>query len=248
MFRTMSDIRLVLYKDNRVPRSIALTTRMIYRTMFLSMLGGLMLILSLGTAVRFYLAARAKTSQTTSATRAQEDPDSLPSNSIEAQNRALKDEIDQLRSRLQNAAAAQSAPREIDKKNPALALFSPIVVDHTQNQSQVTIANIKSAKGKDKTSTLTFELHNAHEGESTEKGYIIVLARGESGLFAYPNAFNSNSPYLIDFEKGETFQVARFRMVNAQFEGDAQHFQILIFTRNGQLLVNTMHEVIAGGT
>ncbi len=217
--------------------------------MFLAVLAGLILILSLGTAVRFYLAARAKTSQTTSATHAAfEDESSVPSNSIEAQNRALKDEVDQLRSRLQNAAAAQSAPREIDKKNPALALFSPIVVDRTQNQNQVTIANIKSAKGKDKTSTLTFELHNAHEGESTEKGYIIVLARGEAGLYAYPNAFNATSPYLVDFEKGETFQVARFRAVNAQFQGDAQHFQILIFTRNGQLLINTMHEVDSSGT
>ena len=43
-------------------------------------------------------------------------------------------------------------------------------------------------------------------------------------------------------EKGETFQVARFRMVNAQFDAPADTFQILIFTRKGELLINTMYE------
>ncbi|MBI3543489.1 MAG: hypothetical protein HY075_09480 [Deltaproteobacteria bacterium] len=169
-----------------------------------------------------------------------------PSNSLESQNRALRDQVDLLGSRLQNALAAQKAPREIDKKNPALALFSPVVIDHTQDQNQVVISNIRTSRNKDKTTNLTFELHNAHEGESTEKGYIVVLARSELGLWSYPNAFNNTGPYLLDFEKGETFQVARFRMVNAQFDADAQSFQILIFTRNGQLLINQLFEMKNG--
>lgn len=249
MFRAMSDIRLVLYKNNRAPRSIALSTRMIYRTMALAMLGAFLLVVSTGAAIHLFLAARAKTSQATSASSATADENDIgPSNSADAQNKSLRDEIELLRVRLQNTAAAQAALKEIDKKNPALALFSPLVTDRTQSQDQVRIANFSYSKNRDKTSTLTFELHNAHEGESTEKGYLVVLARGTSGLFAYPNTFAPTGPYLLDFERGETFQVARFRMVNAQFEAEAQHFQVLIFTRKGELLINTMHEVNAGGT
>lgn len=210
--------------------------------MFFAMLIAVLLILSTGAAVRFYLAARSNLSSNRPVNSPeQSESDNGPSNSLEAQNKYLRDQVDQLNARLQNALLAQKAPREIDKKNPALALFSPVVIDHTQDQNQVTIANIKLTRNKDKTANLTFELHNAHEGESTEKGYIVVLARSESGLLAYPNSFNTTGPYLMDFEKGETFQVARFRMVNAQFDGDAQDFQILIFTRNGVLLINQMY-------
>lgn len=250
MFRFMPEIKIVLYKDNRAPRSIALSTQTLYKTMFLTTTAALLLLLSTGAAVKYYLAARAKAPQEKqSGSSAIDDSDTGPGNSIEAQNKALRDEVDQLHSRLQNAAATLNTPREIDKKNPALALFSPIVLDRTHEQDLVLISNIKATHNpKDRTSTLTFELHNTHAGESTQKGYIIVLGRGDSGLLAYPNAFNIAGPYLIDFEKGETFQVARFRMVNAQFEGDARNFQILIFTRNGNLLVNTMYEEKSSGT
>lgn len=246
MFRTMSDIRLVLYKDNRAPKSIALSTRMLYRSMLLTAFGAALLITSAGLAAKFYLLAKAKNAQATSTANSSLDNEMGPSNSLEALNKGLHDEIEQLRSQLANAAATQAAPKEIDKRNPALALFSPIVVDRAQNQNQVRIVNIKSSVAN-KITTLTFELHNAHEGESTEKGYIVVLGRGENVLHAYPNAFNRTGPFLLDFEKGETFQVARFRMVNAQFEGKANQFQILIFTRRGELLINTMHEVKNSG-
>jgi hypothetical protein len=235
----MSDLKLVLYKENRSPRSIALSTRMLYKTLFLATVVGLLLLLTTGLALKFYFLSRAKTSQATSTTSNIMDGMG-PTNTLEDQNQSLRDEVDQLKAKLANIAVVQGAPKEIDKKNPALALFSPVVVDRTQGQDQVVIAAIKASKGKP--TSLTFELHNAHEGQSTEKGYIVVRARTETGLQAYPNIFNKSGPFLLDFEKGETFQVARFRMVNAQFEAPADHFQILIFTRKGELLINTMYE------
>lgn len=210
--------------------------------MFFAGLSGVLLLASLGATVKFYLLSRERTSQAALTTSATLDGMG-PTNTIEDQNRSLRDEVDHLKSRLNNAASLQSAPKEIDKKNPALALFAPIVIDRSQSQNQVTTANIKASKGKN--ASLTFELHNAHEGDgqSTEKGYIVVLARTESGLYAYPSSvFRKTGPYLLDFEKGETFQVARFRMVNAQFEGTADNYQILIFTRKGELLINTLYE------
>lgn len=243
----MSDIKLVLYKDNRAPRSIALSTRMIYRTLFMAMAFGITVAVSVGLAARFYLVSRAKLSQTAMPISNQNPDEVGPSNSLEDQVRSLQDQLDQSNSKLKNAATAMAAPREIDKKNPALALFSPVVTDRSPNQNQIVISNFRYAKGAAKgPSTLTFDLHNAHPGESVEKGYIVVLARNENGLFAYPNIFNKTGAYLLDFEKGETFQVARFRLVNAQFDVDAQNFQVLIFTRNGELLINQSHEVKSG--
>src|SRR5579862_7437294 len=98
----MSDIRLVLYKDNRTPKSIALSTRIIYRTMFFAMLVALLLILSTGAAVRFYLAARSNLSSNRPVNSPeQSESENGPSNSLEAQNKYMRDQVDQLNSRLQ---------------------------------------------------------------------------------------------------------------------------------------------------
>lgn len=243
MFRLMSDIKLVLYKENRAPRSIALSTRMIYRTLSLAIFLALLAVACVGLAARFYVLSRAKMSQPMAPTIANTD-ELGPSNSLEEQNHSLRDQIEQLKARLQNQAIVRSSAKDIDKTNPALALFSPNVTDKTHGQDQVVASNFKYTKGNGKTpSALTFQLNNAHPDESVEKGYIVVLARNENGLYAYPNVFDKTGTYLLDFEKGETFQVARFRLVNAQFGVDASNFQILIFTRKGELLINAHYEV-----
>ena len=239
----MSDIKVVLYKENRTPRSLALSTRMIYRILFSAVLVGLALVLSLGMAVKFYMQSRARITQTALPTTSSTDEELGPSNSLEQLNKSLKDQLDQLNNKIANATATAAAPKDIDKKNPALALFTPIVSDHTQDEPHVLIQNFHYSKANGKTpASLTFELHNAHPGESTEKGYLVVLARTDKGLLAYPNVFDKTGAQLLDFERGETFQVARFRLVNATFDSDAQFFQILIFTRKGEIWINTMYE------
>lgn len=220
---------------------------MVYRTLFLAMFFGLVVVLSVGLAARFYLVSRAKSSQTAAPISSPTDDEFGPTNNPEDMVRSLRDQLDQANSRLANAAAAATMPKELDRRNPALALFSPVISDRTQDQPQVIISNFRYARGYGKgPSTLTFDLNNARPGETVEKGYIVVLARNENGLHAYPNVFNKAGPFLLDFEKGETFQVARFRLVNAQFDVDATHFQIFIFTRKGELLINTAHEVKSG--
>ena len=249
MFRLMSDLKVVLYKNNRAPRSIALSTRTLYRTLVLAAIGAALLVACAGLAARFYLVSKARVSPFQAPpVLVADDTEQLPTGSPEAQIQSLRDQVELLKTRLQNATSAQTTPREIDKKNPALALFSPVVTDKTQEKNQVAISNFRYAPAEGKNpATLTFDLHNAHPGEHIEKGYIVVLARGETGLLAYPNVFNRAGPYLLDFEKGETFQVARFRLVNAQFAASADAFQILIFTRNGELLINTTYELKADG-
>ncbi|HRK03127.1 MAG TPA: hypothetical protein PLH57_10730 [Oligoflexia bacterium] len=239
----MSDLRLVIYKDQHSPRSISLSTRTLYRTLVLGSFASLFFIGATILLIKLYLRGPTKISVPSH----DDQSDSIigPTNSPEELIRALRDEIELSKSRLQNAQALQNAPKELDSKNPALGLFSPIVTDKTQSGPFVKIANFKYSPGDGKSPlTLTFELHNAGSAEIVQKGYIVVLARNDSSLLGYPNIFRNSGPYLIDFEKGETFQVARFRLVNAQFSAErAKNFQILIFSRSGELLINTMHEV-----
>lgn len=242
----MSDIKVVLYKEDRTPRSIAVSSRMVYRTLLAIVLFALLFIALSGAAARFYWLSKAKVSPG-HVSDAQPAP-AEPSGSLGEQNATLRDEVELLKSKIQNAAAIANAPREIDKANPALALFAPIVVDKTKNEDAVKVANFRYSKGADKKpSTLTFELHNGHPGEAAAKGYIVVLARSATSLQAYPSVFAASGPYLLDFEKGETFQVARFREVSATFDEDALQFQVLIFSRNGELLINTSYEVKNSG-
>lgn len=236
----MADIKIVLYNENNSPRSIALSKRMLYQTLAMGVLVALLLLLSLGLATKFYLQSRAKNTQTIMPTET--SPEDLGAID-EEKSQSLKDQVSQLKQQIDNANQLKSIPKELDRKNPALALFSPLVVDKTQNPPLVNVQNIKFQKGDGKNpSTLHFDLLNVHPGASVEKGYIVVLARGTTGLYAYPNVFNENGPFLLDFEKGETFQVARFRVVNAQFDVSTTSFQILIFTRKGELLINARYD------
>lgn len=168
-----------------------------------------------------------------------------PTNSTEDQIRSLKDQVDVLQNKLRNQITTQGSSKELDKR-AVLGMFSPAVTDKTDRQDTIAIKNLKYTAVKAKNQvTLSFELHNTKPDLNVQKGYIVVMARSEKNIRAYPNVFTVDSPYLLDFEKGETFQVARFRMVNAQFDVDEEPdvFQILIFNRAGELLVNTTQEV-----
>lgn len=169
----MSDLKIVLYKDNLAPRSIALNHRILYKILAFAVCLGLLLMVSIGAAVKFYFYGKANSSPLTSTESTSNSSDLGPTNSLEDQNKSLKDQVDQLNAKLQNASAVQSASKDIDTKNPALALFAPIVTDKTKNQNVVQIQEFRYSKANGKSpATLTFELHNANPGSSTEKGYI----------------------------------------------------------------------------
>jgi hypothetical protein len=241
----MSDLKVILYKENSAPRSLNLNTRSVYRMVaFISLLIALLIGL-VALSIRLYLNRGIQPEKASLGTLA-EMSEMIKSGSPEDQIRSLKDEIDILQNKIKNQATLAEKTKEIDKTNPALALFAPLVVDKTKNQELVQVKNINyiPANSKGQT-TVTFELHNPHPDEGTSKGYIVVLARADKNMYSYPNVFNTNGPYLLDFEKGETFAIARFRAVNAQFEipNVPESFQVLIFTRTGELLVNDLHEI-----
>lgn len=89
--------------------------------------------------------------------------------------------------------------------------------------------------------SLHFNLSNK-KPQKRIHGYIIVLAKSKSGLHTYPKkAFQQNSPVLLDYTKGETFNIRRFRVTKAQFTNlpsppETLKFQILIFSSKGKIL------------
>lgn len=249
MITEMSELQILIYQSNRSPRSVSINTRTIYRFLGAALAGTVLLLL--GGALLLRTGARhwAKSNEHSLPSSApQETSDLGPTNLPAEQSQQLRDEIDRLQNQLANASKLAHAPREIDKKNPALALFSPLVLDQTKAEPIVMIQHFRYSKGSGKTpTTLTFELHNARPGETTQKGYIVVLGRAEHSLHAYPPIMTESSPFLVDFEKGETFQVARFRLVNAQFDSPVERFQILIFSRKGELLINSFFDARQNG-
>ena len=243
------ELKVVLYKDNSYPRSFALSFRQLSKWAVLASGTIFLLVAMSGLLVRHYFFSNARDSSLSLAPRAELADLIGPFNSTEEQIKSLKDQVDLLQSRVKNLTALQEAPKDLDVKNPVLSLFSPNIVDYTKGQDQITAKNFSFSPGNHREpATLSFELHNNHPDKSVQKGYIVVLAKGRSALRAYPQVFNSKGPFLIDFEKGESFQVARFRMVNAQFDlSDLREpissYQILIFKRTGELLLNLLTEV-----
>ncbi len=210
----------------------------------------LMVILAaLGLVTRWHLMGRAPLATSPSG-QSSVSPDTYgPFNSAEEQTKTLQDEVDRLQSRIKNLMTEKESPKDLDNRSPVLALFPPTVSDQTKSQQLVMAKNFSFSAGNGKEPmTLTFELHNSEPGMSVQKGYIVVLARTKNAVKAYPNVLNPKGPYLVDFERGESFQVSRFRMVNAQFDTyDARdpvsNFQILIFKRTGEVLLNLTTEV-----
>ena len=246
----MSDLKVVLYKENNSPRSLQLNSRTVYRLIMLISSLSLLLLVSIGLAVRFYLVSpKSHGQQSAEASLQDAAPTNSDASSPEEKNKLLQDQVDLLNQKIANQIATSNASKDIDKNNPALALFAPIIVDKSKNNEIVQISNISivQASGRNP-ATLSFELHNPKPEDGSQKGYIVVVARSEKTLYSYPNVFTTSGPYLLDFEKGETFQIARFRMVNAQFDIPTvpDSYQIFIFSRSGELWINRLYEIKRG--
>ncbi len=221
---------------------------MLYKTLGILVTSIFMLVAAIGLGLKFYYSKKANLAASGTQNTDNSVNIDLPlGNSPEDQVRKLTDQVDQLKSQMKNQTTVAAAAKEIDKANPALALFAPIVVDKTKSREVMIAKNYKftAAVGKNP-ATLSFEFYNAHPDEGTQKGYIVAIARTPRSMWAYPaEIFNTNGPYLIDFEKGETFAIGRFRMVNTQFEMTEKptSLQVLIFSRSGELIINNMVEV-----
>lgn len=123
--------------------------------------------------------------------------------------------------------------------------FGPRSTLVAENESAMRIRNPRVVKeGSSRQIAVDFELHNVDPEQRQERGYIVVLAKTPDLLSSYPGAvFAPSQNILLDFTKGETFAVSRFRQARATFpaaplEGKRVNFQILLFATDGRVLAN----------
>ena len=125
-----------------------------------------------------------------------------------------------------------------------LQFFGPRSVLAPDTATNIRVRNPHVTRS-DKEIALSFELHNIDPEQKPERGYIIVLAKSTDVLAVYPtDAFSPTQNIVLDFTKGETFGIARFREARAIFTpaalsgGKKLNFQILLFASDGRVVAN----------
>lgn len=129
--------------------------------------------------------------------------------------------------------------------SPLLQFFGPRSQLVPESQSVMRIRNAKVTKDQaSKQILLDFELHNVDPQQRQERGYIVALAKSPDLMVSYPNGvFAPGQNIVMDFTRGETFAVSRFRQARATFplvnlDSRRLNFQILLFGTDGKVLGN----------
>ncbi|MGZ3654320.1 MAG: hypothetical protein ACXVB9_06385 [Bdellovibrionota bacterium] len=124
-----------------------------------------------------------------------------------------------------------------------LQFFGPRNVPETDSPMQVKNVKVSRNPGTHEI-YVDFELHNTDPDQQQRRGYIVVLAKTANSLLSYPeNAFSPTQNIVLDFTKGETFGVSRFRQARAVFadgplEGKHARFQIMLFSDEGKVIAD----------
>lgn len=123
-----------------------------------------------------------------------------------------------------------------------LQFFGPRNIADTGSPIQV--KNVKVVHTSTKEVYVDFELHNTDPDQRMARGYIVVLAKTPSFLMTYPDGvFSTSQNIVLDFTKGETYGVSRFRQARATFnaaplEGKNAQFQVLLFGNDGKVVAD----------
>lgn len=156
-------------------------------------------------------------------------------------------EISGLRDDLAKAQAKLESRQNLENGSGVgmLQFFGPNSVLMPKTESFMEIKNAKISRDQDKFA-VDFELHNTDPQQRQVRGYILVLAKSADFISVYPeNAFSPRENILVNFTKGETFGVSRFRTGRATFaaaplENKKPNFQIVLFNMEGKVLA-TQH-------
>lgn len=159
----------------------------------------------------------------------------------------LEKEVVGLRQDLANLNAKLDARKDLPSggSSALLQFFGPRSSLVPEAESVMRVRNAKAVRdGSGKQIFLNFELHNVDPRQRQERGYIVALGKTPDNMVTYPaGVFAPNQNIVLDFTKGETFAVSRFRQARANFpaaplEGKRASYQILLFGTDGRVLAN----------
>ena len=121
----------------------------------------------------------------------------------------------------------------------ALALFStPVGYEDLTDQEKAKLENM-SANFKQQKVEFRFDLLNNLDNDEKLSGYISIVQFSENTMSFHPQRSLSLENNRLDFSKGESFVVSRFRPVIAEFDkpnGLSVWYKIFIFSRSGNLI------------
>ncbi len=262
---------MVLIRGNGSPRSFRLRVPALQRTLFAL---SLLLSLCFFSAILFgslYL-FRSKPSPSealvaTTAPHTETAPQTQPSPQVDTKNPSLWQSVSGMLEKKAtettgNESESQKEIAGLREENAKLnakiearkpiegaglvQFFGPSSVAVSAEEALIQVKNAKISRVDAKNIALDFELHNTDPGQKQVRGYIIVLAKSADAIAVYPaNAFSTNENILVNFTKGETFSISRFRAAHASFsaaalEGRKPSFQIVLFRTDGKVLA-TQH-------
>jgi hypothetical protein len=87
---------------------------------------------------------------------------------------------------------------------------------------------------------INFGLSN-NDSSKRLSGYVFAVQYANNQINIYPQVKEYNSALKIDYFKGESFTISRFKNIETQFQlssGNQYHYRFLIFSKTGDLLVN----------
>ncbi|MGE3608540.1 MAG: hypothetical protein AB7I27_03040 [Bacteriovoracaceae bacterium] len=225
-----SDVAIVIYDSPLPPRYFRLSKKFI-KTLFVVV--PTCLILSF--AILFAWGMGTHLSQT----KAPNFP-SVPqitnskTDTLEAENKNLRESIDQLTKKLSAAPTASSS------EDPYLMVIKkPFGMQNFLSQNKVSLDQFELAQDNSKIGLKFQIISNTPETKVT--GHVLVFMISPTGLMAYPADANASLQQGLKYSHGEPFSVSRLRPTNAEFmikaSIDSVKFVIYIFSREGDLLL-----------
>ena len=239
-------LTVVLIRGNGTPRSFRLAVPELQRSIFTLGLSFLVLLAIGVSSIGFYFYQRKHllldqlpritvAVPTTAPTISSAPPANADEQSKELAG--LHEELSKINTQLDQR---QALPTDNNSK-VFLQFLSARNVAVPDNEALVKIQNAQPTRvGND--IQLSFELHNIDNEQKQVRGYIVALAKSSDFLFVYPSgAFSPKENIILNFAKGETFAISRFRAAQAIFKNvptgtSPINYQILLFSWEGKLL------------
>lgn len=260
------DLTLVLMRSNGSPRAFRI--RVPALTGSLLTLSGTIAVLGLGTigfiAVLLwhnhsFTLPRIRLSQGNAPTNivqapnpeptpdaAAEDTSKQPLDAIPAPESVLREELVKVQKELEGrkSMGVGSTPAAAAANGP-LMLMPANSTPIPANEVYLEIKNVRASRVNG-VPVLDFDLQNTHPTQQQVRGYITVVAKTASGIFTYPEqVLSPKDNILLNFGRGETFALSRFRQAAARFpkiptDISPIYYQIILFAPNGKI-IQTSH-------
>lgn len=138
-------------------------------------------------------------------------------------------------------------PQAVGTASSLLALIkTPLGFEDYQDKKMARVENFSHQTSSNKV-VFKFDLINNLNGDERLSGYITVVQFHSYGTNFYPNLSLNSDSQFIQYNKGESFTVSRFRPVIAEFPLPANSanvwYKVYIFSREGNLLsINSTKE------